>query len=145
MYTGVNGLIVVLSDEGSGAVSDIVAGVNFALQRFHESQQPSVAIMSLGGLAVLSQSLNMAVKNAISGGLHFAIAAGNSNSPTITSSPANVKGANTIGAVDSSNKKASFSNYGKLIDVWAPGVDILSAGIAGPDSTAVYSGTSMAA
>jgi cerevisin len=92
----------------------------------------------------MNKALNEAVKNAIAGGLHFTIAAGNSNVPADAISPASVEEANTIGAVDSQNQKASFSNYGKLIDVWAPGVNILSAWIGSPDSTKVASGTSMA-
>jgi subtilisin family serine protease len=59
---------------------------------------------------------------------------------------ANTQEANTIGAVDANlnNQKASFSNYGGLIDVWAPGVNIKSAWIGGPDDTNTISGTSMA-
>lgn len=66
--------------------------------------------MSLGGSA--STTLDNAVSNAIAGGLHFTIAAGNSNVDASTTSPARVAAANTIGAIDSSNAKASFSNYG---------------------------------
>jgi oryzin len=98
--------------------------------------------MSLGG--PVSLSLNYAVKHAIKGGLHFTVAAGNEDKPAASTSPANVEPANTVGAVDSNNEKASFSNYGNFVDVWAPGVDILSAWIGSSGATKILSGTSMA-
>ncbi|KAF8600738.1 subtilisin-like protein [Ceratobasidium sp. AG-I] len=137
--------VKVLSDEGSGAYSDVIAGVEYAATDHKMSgAASSIATMSLGGPP--SQALDDAVKTAIAGGLHFTIAAGNSNMPAETSSPADVAEANTIGAVDSNknNEKASFSNYGKLIDVWAPGVNIKSAWIGNPDAENTISGTSMA-
>ncbi|CAE6521900.1 unnamed protein product, partial [Rhizoctonia solani] len=117
--------VKVCSDSGSCATSDIVSGVNYAYSQFKSNGKPSVATMSLGGSA--STAIDSAVSTAITGGLHFTIAAGNSNVDASTTSPARVAAANTIGAVDSSNAKASFSNYGSVLDVWAPGVNILSA------------------
>ncbi|CAE6459494.1 unnamed protein product [Rhizoctonia solani] len=135
--------VKVLDETGSGSTSGVVAGVCWAYNDFKQNgKKPSIATMSLGGAPSLS--LNRAVSKAIESGLHFTIAAGNSNSPAVTSSPANVEAANTIGAVDQNNQKASFSNYGKLIDVWAPGVNITSAWIGSPDATNTISGTSMA-
>ena len=98
--------------------------------------------MSLGGSAYAA--LDTAVNTAISGGLHFTIAAGNSNVDASTTSPARVAAAVTVGAVDSSNKKASFSNYGSIVDIQAPGVNILSAWIGSTTATNTISGTSMA-
>lgn len=88
---------------------------------------PSIATMSLGGS--ISTALDTAVKTAITGGLHFTIAAGNSNVDASTTSPADVTTANTVGAIDSSNAKASFSNYGSVLDIWALGVNVKSAWI----------------
>lgn len=132
-----------LSDTGSGSTSDVIAGVDYAYNQFKITGRPSVATMSLGS-SMPVEALDNAVNNAIEGGLHFAIAAGNSNIPADSSSPARVATANTIGAVDSKNQKASFSNYGGLIDVWAPGVNILSAWMGSPNATNTISGTSMA-
>lgn len=98
--------------------------------------------MSLGGSQ--NSALDNAVSTAIAGGLHFTIAAGNSNVDASTTSPADVATANTVGAVDSSNKKASFSNYGSIVDIQAPGVNILSAWIGSTTATNTISGTSMA-
>jgi cerevisin len=140
-------LLVVLGSNGAGATSGVIAGVNYALEQFkRDSTIPSIATMSLGGSAVADPSdpLGKAIKAAIAAGMHFTIAAGNSNAAASTSSPANVVEANTIGAVDSNSTKASFSNYGPLIDVWALGVNVKSAWINGSDSTIALSGTSMA-
>lgn len=134
--------VKVLSDSGSGSNSDVIAGINYAYNQYRSSGRPSVATMSLGGGA--NTAVDSAVSTAISGGLHFSIAAGNSNVDAATTSPARVAAANTIGAVDSSNRKASFSNYGSVLDVWAPGVNILSAWIGGTTRTNTISGTSMA-
>ncbi|QRV89193.1 cuticle-degrading protease [Ceratobasidium sp. AG-Ba] len=134
--------VKVLSDSGSGSNSDVISGVNYAYNQFKATGRPSIATMSLGGSAYTA--LDNAVSTAISGGLHFTIAAGNSNVDASTTSPARVSTANTVGAVDSSNKKASFSNYGSVLDVWAPGVNILSAWIGSTTATNTISGTSMA-
>ncbi|KAG9099582.1 subtilisin-like serine protease [Ceratobasidium sp. 392] len=134
--------VKVLSDDGSGSTSDVIAGVEWASQHFNAMGVPSVATMSLGGTP--NSAMDQAVKKAIAGGLHFTIAAGNSYVLAETSSPARVEEANTIGAVDESKRKASFSNFGPLIDVWAPGVNILSAWIGSRDANNTISGTSMA-
>ncbi|KAG8737113.1 subtilisin-like serine protease, partial [Ceratobasidium sp. 414] len=136
-----NGHGTLLSDEGSGSWSDIIAGIQYASNSFEADPKPSIATMSLGGEA--NNAVDDAVKAAIAKGLHFTVAAGNSHMPADTTSPARVQEANTIGAVDSNNQTASFSNFGPLLDVWYLGVNVLSAWIDGPDSTKVLSGTSM--
>jgi len=97
--------------------------------------------MSLGGRRFIK--LDTAVTNAINGGLHFTVSAGNSAKDASSASPARVRPANTIGACDGSNRMASFSNFGSLIDVFAPGVNILSAWIGSTTATNILSGTSM--
>ncbi|QRV89205.1 proteinase R [Ceratobasidium sp. AG-Ba] len=134
--------VKVLSDAGSGSYSDVIAGINWVTTQARSSGHPSVANMSLGGGA--SSAVDQAVSNSITSGVHYAIAAGNSNVDAASTSPARVAAANTVGAVDSSNRKASFSNYGSVVDVWAPGVNILSAWIGGTTRTNTISGTSMA-
>ncbi|KAH7327608.1 serine protease [Rhizoctonia solani] len=135
--------VKVLSDALRGANSDIIAGINWAYKQARSSGRPSVVNMSLGGDA--DAALDSAVRKAIDGGLHFSISAGNSNIDANRISPARVPSANTVGAVDPKNLKASFSNYGSVLDVWAPGVNILSAWIGGTTRTNTMSGTSMAA
>ncbi|KAF8600730.1 subtilisin-like protein [Ceratobasidium sp. AG-I] len=137
--------IKVLSDSGSGANSDVIAGINYAYNSYKASGRPSIATLSLGGGA--NTAVDSAVSNGITGGLHFTIAAGNSNVDAGTTSPARVAAANTIGACDTTTnpgKKASFSNYGSVVDVFGPGVNILSAWIGSTTATNTISGTSMA-
>ncbi|KAG8710724.1 serine protease, partial [Ceratobasidium sp. 395] len=133
--------VKVLGDNGAGNDSDVIAGVEYAMKQSQASGKPSIAIMSLGGSK--TESVDSAVRAAIANGLHFVVAAGNYNLPAERFSPADVKEANTIGAVDNDNKKAYFSNFGGTIDVWYYGVNVKSAWIGGPNSSQVLSGTSM--
>lgn len=136
----------VLGDDGTGAQSDVIAGVDYTYQQFIAlGHKRAIATISLGGPGASQPPLNDALRAAIAAGLHFVVAGGDGSVPTDIVSPANVAEANTIGAVDSNNQKANFSNYGGFIDVWAPGVDIDSAWIGNPTATQVMSGTSMAA
>ncbi|KAG9124883.1 subtilisin-like serine protease [Ceratobasidium sp. 392] len=143
LATGANIIAVkVCSDAGQCASSDIIAGVNYAVIQGIASGKPSVATMSLGGGA--DSAIDSVVSNGISKDIRFTIAAGNSNVNAANTSPARVVVANTIGAVDSSNKKASFSNYGAVLDVWALGVNVKSAWIGSNSASNTISGTSMA-
>ncbi|KAJ7824559.1 putative subtilisin-like serine protease [Mycena leptocephala] len=135
--------VKVLADNGRGRTSWIIAGIDWAYARFRTTGNRSVANMSLGG--AVNKALDQAVRNAIIGGLSFSVSAGNKNEDAIYHSPARVKEANTVGAVDSNNRKAKFSNYGAPLKVWAPGVKILSAWIGNPKAAKRLSGTSMAA
>lgn len=131
----------VLNASGSGSDSDVIRGIEWVTQK--KLQNPSqqwVANMSLGGSP--SPALDAAVCDALAAGVVFAIAAGNESQPARTSSPARVVQAITVGASDVTDKQAYFSNYGPLVDIYAPGVDIRSATPAG--GTATMSGTSMA-
>ncbi|EUC54859.1 serine protease [Rhizoctonia solani AG-3 Rhs1AP] len=134
--------VKVCSDAGECATSDIVAGVNFVVSRAASSGRPTIATMSLGGPT--DTAIDSAVSSAISRGIHFTVAAGNENQNAANVSPARVAAANTIGAVDSSNRKASFSNYGAALDVWALGVNVRSAWIGSNSAVNTISGTSMA-
>ncbi|CAE6344467.1 unnamed protein product [Rhizoctonia solani] len=134
--------VKVLSDSGSGSVSGIIAGINYIVTSAKSSGRPSIATFSISGAA--NSALDSAVNNAIANGIHCTVAAGGSNVDAGNESPARVAAANTVGAVDSSNNRASFSSYGSVLDVWAPGVNILSAWIGNPSATNTLSGTSMA-
>ncbi|QRV89191.1 Serine protease [Ceratobasidium sp. AG-Ba] len=140
--------VKVLGGDGSGSNSDVISGINWAHNNFTGEKQPAVLSMSLGGLYLpfFSKSMTDAVNECTDAGLHTVIAAGNSNQLVVLTSPANVKSAVTVGAVDApnNNQKASFSNYGKLIDIWAPGVGITAAWIGSNTATNTISGTSMA-
>lgn len=130
----------VLDCRGSGTWSTVIAGINW-VNANHESG-PAVANMSLGG--GFTSSVNDAVTNSIADGISYAVAAGNSNANACNYSPASTPNALTVAASDSSDKKASFSNYGSCVDLYAPGVGITSSTNSSDSSTGTWSGTSMA-
>jgi subtilisin family serine protease len=129
----------VLNCQGSGTYSGIIAGVDWVK---NNASRPAVANMSLGGS--LSSSLNTAVSNAVNSGVVFAVAAGNSNANACYYSPAATPNALTVGATASNDARASYSNYGTCVDIFAPGSSITSAYYLSTTSTATMSGTSMA-
>lgn len=129
----------VLDCNGSGATSGVVAGLDWVVAH-HRAGQPAAANMSLGGSA--STALDAAVDRVIADGVTMAVAAGNENSDACTKSPARVPAALTVAASDRNDARASFSNRGTCVDLFAPGVDITSAWLA--NGTNTISGTSMA-
>jgi len=98
--------------------------------------------MSLGGGS--SKTLDMAVNAAVDAGLHFAVAAGNDNQDACNYSPAAAEKAVTVGASSLADARAYFSNHGKCVDIFAPGLNILSTWIGSKYATNTISGTSMA-
>nr|R4IR27.1 RecName: Full=Subtilisin-like serine protease AsES; AltName: Full=Alkaline serine protease AsES; AltName: Full=Extra-cellular elicitor protein AsES; Flags: Precursor [Sarocladium strictum]AFZ84667.2 proteinase K-like subtilisin [Sarocladium strictum] len=134
--------VKVLSDSGSGSTSGIIAGINYVVSDSRSRSCPngSVANMSLGG--GYSASLNSAAKSLIDNNIFLAVAAGNENQNAANVSPASEPTVCTVGATTSADAKASFSNYGSGVDIFAPGQSILSTWIG--SSTNTISGTSMA-
>ncbi|KAI1199055.1 proteinase T-like protein [Nemania serpens] len=134
--------VKVLNASGSGTTSGVVAGMNYVTSDSATRSCPkgSVANMSLGGS--VSTSINSAGRAMINAGVFLAVAAGNSNTDASTSSPAGEPLVCTVGATTSSDARASFSNYGSVVDIWAPGQDVLSTWNNGGTNT--ISGTSMA-
>ena len=129
----------VLNCSGSGTTSGVIAGVDWVAGN-HVA--PAVANMSLGGGA--STALDTAVNNSINAGVTYAIAAGNSKRDACKFSPARVPAALTVGATTSSDARASYSNFGPCLDLFAPGSSITSAWIGNNSATNTISGTSMA-
>jgi subtilisin family serine protease len=130
----------VLSCSGSGSTSGVIAGVDWVTANHN---RPAVANMSLGGGP--SSALDMAVRNSIAAGVTYSIAAGNSNRNASTASPARVSEAITVGSSTRTDARSSFSNFGSVVDVFAPGSSIPSAWYTSDTATATLSGTSMAA
>jgi subtilisin family serine protease len=134
----------VLNCDGSGSVSGIVAGLDWVLQH-RAPGAPALVNMSLGG-ASRSTSLDLAVERVTASGLLVVAAAGNSGSDACQVSPAGVPVAVTVAAVDATNDtRPSFSNTGTCVDLFAPGVRVLSTWHTADSATATISGTSMAA
>jgi len=149
--------VKVLGTNGSGTMSDVLEGVVWATNAAkHKAaaaaaeyaatgrtkHKGSVANMSLGGGK--SPSLDQAVDKASVAGLHFAVAAGNDNRDACSYSPAGSLESVTVGASTLGDERAYFSNYGTCVDVFAPGMNILSTFKGGKTAIATMSGTSMA-
>jgi len=129
----------VLNCSGSGSNSGVIAGVNWVTSN---RILPAVANMSLGG--GISTALDTAVRNSIASGVTYAVAAGNSNTDASNSSPARVGEAITVGSSTINDARSSFSNFGSVVDIFAPGSSIVSAWRTSDTATATLSGTSMA-
>jgi len=134
----------VLGCNGSGSTSGIIAGVNWVTaQKRSNPRVPMVANMSLGAAAY--SALDNAVYASIQTGVTYVVSAGNSNANACNYSPARTAGTITVGATASNDYRASFSNYGGCVDIFAPGVGITSAWRTSNTATNVLDGTSMAA
>ncbi|KAF4955972.1 hypothetical protein FGADI_4145 [Fusarium gaditjirri] len=145
--------VKVLRSNGSGSMSDVVKGVEFAATSHLEQKKKakdgkrkgfkgSVANMSLGGGK--TQALDAAVNAAVRTGIHFAVAAGNDNADACNYSPAAASEPVTVGASALDDSRAYFSNYGKCTDIFAPGLNIMSTWIGSKYAVNTISGTSMA-
>jgi hypothetical protein len=135
--------VKVCNSGGSCPLDAIVAGVNFVTNAHNGNPSaPVVANMSLGGGS--NFSIDNAVQNSINAGVTYAVAAGNSSADAGGFSPAHIGDALTVGASDINDNIAWFSNFGSVVDLFAPGVDITSAWIGSDFDSAVLSGTSMA-
>lgn len=132
--------VKVLGCGGVGSTSGVIMGVDFVTGN---AIKPAIANMSLGGGA--STALDDAVKKSADSGVFYAVAAGNDGADACNSSPARAgthNGVATVAATDRNDSEASFSNFGPCVDIWAPGVSILSTRLRG--GTTTLSGTSMA-
>lgn len=146
--------VKVLDRSGSGTMSNVIKGVDYVTAN---AASIEVANMSLGGGN--SDALNTAIANSVAKGVVYIAAAGNSNVDAATSSPANSPVVLCVSAmVDTDGKpgglgsstssgaddtRASFSNFGAVVDIAAPGVNIYATYKSGGYAT--LSGTSMAA
>ncbi len=130
----------VLGCNGSGSNSGVIAGVDWVAAN---AIQPAVANMSLGGTA--STALDNAIANAVASGVTMVVAAGNENQNACNVSPAREDSAITVGATTRTDARASFSNFGTCVDIFAPGQDVTSTWIGSDSATRTISGTSMAA
>ncbi|MFF9338507.1 S8 family peptidase [Streptomyces sp. NPDC014773] len=129
----------VLDNSGSGTTDQVVAGIDWVTRN---AVKPAVANMSLGG--GVDTVLDQAVRNSIAAGITYAVAAGNDSSNASNYSPARVTEAITVGSTTSTDARSSFSNYGTVLDIFAPGSSITSSWNSSDTATNTISGTSMA-
>jgi subtilisin family serine protease len=131
----------VLRCDNSGSYSTVIAGVDWVTAN---AVKPAVANLSLGG-RTWSQAVDEAVARSIASGVVYTIAAMNNGGDACDYSPARVRAALTVAASDRTDRRAWFSNYGRCVDLFAPGVAVLSSFNTSDEATAVYYGTSMSA
>ncbi len=134
----------VLDNSGSGTTSGVIAGMDWVASNHIK---PAVANMSLGGGA--SDAIDDAVGRMYDAGVPVIVAAGNGNragreQDACGYSPARAPNAYTVGATVSTDAKASYSNYGDCVDLFAPGSSITSAWYTSSTAINTISGTSMA-
>ncbi|MFE6697047.1 S8 family serine peptidase [Streptomyces sp. NPDC057718] len=129
----------VLNNQGSGTTAQVVAGIDWVTAN---AVKPAVANMSLGGGA--DAVLDAAVQRSIAAGITYAVAAGNESTNANTKSPARVAEAITVGSTTNTDARSSFSNFGAVVDIFAPGSSIASAWNTSDTATNTISGTSMA-
>ncbi|WP_274563436.1 S8 family peptidase [Streptomyces spiramyceticus] len=129
----------VLDDQGSGTTEGVVAGIDWVTKNH---QGPSVANMSLGGGA--DEALDEAVRKSIAAGVTYGVAAGNESSDAGQGSPSRVKEAITVASSTKDDQQSDFSNFGAVVDIYAPGSDITSSWNDSDEGTKTISGTSMA-
>jgi len=135
--------VKVCTEFGQCDTSTVIAGVNFVTTEHNNTLNRAVANISLR--LDPSQALDDAVRGSLNAGVSYAIAAGNDHTDAALSSPQRVGGdALIVGASDINDAKASFSNTGSIVDLFAPGVDIQSAYYANDTGSFFLSGTSMA-
>ena len=131
----------VLNCSGTGLISGVIAGIDWVTSN-HAAGTPAVANMSLASGA--SSALDTAVTNSINDGVTYAIAAGNGNANACNFSPSRVASAITVGSTTSTDARSSFSNFGRCVDIFAPGSGITSSSSTSDTGTRTISGTSMA-
>jgi len=147
--------VKVLGCNGYGSTSNVIKGVDWVTENAdvdgpddtlgNSDDNPAIANMSLGGRT--SKALDKAVRRSAASGVFYSVSAGNDGRSACKQSPARAgagtnNGIMTTAATNQSDREASFSNYGSCVDVWAPGVSVLSTRLGG--GTVAYSGTSMA-
>lgn len=150
--TGTLKAVKVLNAGGSGSTAGVIDGVNWVVtdaqkmikKAAKEGKAPTKAVanMSLGGGR--STAMNNAVNAAVEAEVLMAVAAGNNANDACNYSPASAELVTSVGASDVSDSAASFTNYGSCVDIFGPGVNVLSAWIGSPSATNTISGTSMA-
>lgn len=127
---------------GSGWTSDMIAGIDWAIAD-HTAGEPAVMNISMSG--TLSSKVNAAVDRAIADGIVVVTAAGNNNKDACSYSPGSALGAINVAASDENDARWSWSNYGKCVDIFAPGSNVLSAWVTSATASKTLKGTSHAA
>lgn len=134
----------VLDAKGDGKSSDVLAGMQWAADAAEYKNQTGKSVINMSLGATYSEAFNKATAAIVARGVVVVAAAGNEDINASTVSPASAPEVITVGATYRNDSRAYFSNWGAALDVFAPGVNILSAWIGNNTATKTISGTSMA-
>ncbi|KAF5645468.1 alkaline protease (oryzin) [Fusarium sp. NRRL 52700] len=137
--------VKVLDASGGGSNSGVLQGMQFVIDDAKKKNRVGKAVMNMSLGGDFSEAINRAIEALFNAGVVPVVAAGNENRETALTSPGSAPNAITVGAIDATtDERADFSNFGPEVDVYAPGVNVLSVGIKSNTDTATLSGTSMA-
>ncbi|EPS42542.1 hypothetical protein H072_3478 [Dactylellina haptotyla CBS 200.50] len=144
--------VKVLNDKGEGEDAGISKGIDAVIDMHEERKAKlgfmgSVITMSIGEGGT-SITLGDIVRRASQAGIHIVVSAGNEGGDACGADPARLSTQMpviTVGATDIQDQRAKFSNWGKCVDIHAPGVDVVSTWNEGNRSVKSEEGTSMAA
>lgn len=132
--------VKVLNCDNLGTTANVLAGYDWVARN---AVKPAVANVSIGGSA--SDAKDAALREMVDAGITVAVSAGNSAKDACTQSPAREPSVITVAATTSADARASWSNHGSCVDVFAPGSSIVSTGHTSDTAWTTRSGTSMAA
>ncbi|OMJ13141.1 Subtilisin-like protease, partial [Smittium culicis] len=144
--------VKIFGKSGNGPVSNVIAGIGYVSNQYKSNTAEAVIrgmappkfVANLSLSTSFSQALNSAVSALVSQGIPLVTSAGNSNANACANSPSSENSAITVGSIDVTDAQSYFSNYGKCVNLYAPGRSIKSTWIGSPDATNTISGTSMA-
>ncbi|XXG97977.1 [Pyruvate dehydrogenase [acetyl-transferring]]-phosphatase 1, mitochondrial [Hypoxylon texense] len=139
-----NLISVKIFENGQGKISDFLEGYQWAVYNITKENRQEVSVINVSGGAGAMQALNRAVDEGYKKGVITVAAAGNYDEDVHRHSPASAPNAMTVGAVDRRFRRSSFSNWGELVDIFAPGEEVASAWIGSDSDIRSHSGTSMA-
>nr|WP_155073445.1 S8 family peptidase [Streptomyces taklimakanensis] len=132
--------VKVLDCRNSGTTEGVLAGYDWVARN---AVRPAVANVSIGGSA--SDAKDAAVRKMVQAGITVTASAGNKSTLACDQSPAREPSVLTVAATTWEDARASWSNHGSCVDIFAPGSSVLSLGIDSKTATRTMSGTSMAA
>ncbi|KAI0466171.1 subtilase [Xylaria cf. heliscus] len=137
--------VKVLDADGGGTNADVLDGLNFVETDVQQKGLKGKAVMNMSLGGGQSNAINKAIQAIADAGVVPVVAAGNEAQDAANTSPASAPNAITVGAIDATtDQRADFSNFGSVVDIYGPGVDVLSVGIKSDTDTETLSGTSMA-
>lgn len=137
--------VKVLDRDGTGSMSGLLRGLQWAVADARRRGIHRRAVVNMSVTGSYTRAVEEGVRAAVEAGMTVVVAAGNGGGNATGWSPASCGVAVTVGAMDEEDRRAEFSNWGGSVDVFAPGVKVVSASRKGDGETMVMRGTSMAA